>query len=44
VESCTAIAEHHDGRFEIITWTDKLQEHRHDEGQDEEPPLEIRAA
>ena len=21
VESCTAIAEHHDGRFEIITWT-----------------------
>ena len=22
VESCTAIAEHHDGRFEIVTWTD----------------------
>ena len=22
VESCTAIAEHHDGRFEIMTWTD----------------------
>jgi UDP-2,3-diacylglucosamine pyrophosphatase LpxH len=22
VESCTAIAEHHDGRFEIISWTD----------------------
>ena len=22
VESCTAVAEHHDGRFEIITWTD----------------------
>jgi UDP-2,3-diacylglucosamine pyrophosphatase LpxH len=22
VESCTAIAEHHDGRFEILTWTD----------------------
>ena len=21
VESCTAIAEHHDGRFEIVTWT-----------------------
>jgi UDP-2,3-diacylglucosamine pyrophosphatase LpxH len=21
VESCTAIAEHQDGRFEIITWT-----------------------
>jgi UDP-2,3-diacylglucosamine pyrophosphatase LpxH len=21
VESCTAVAEHHDGRFEIITWT-----------------------
>ena len=25
VESCTAIAEHHDGRFEIITWTDRAQ-------------------
>ena len=22
VESCTAIAEHHDGRFEILKWTD----------------------
>jgi UDP-2,3-diacylglucosamine pyrophosphatase LpxH len=22
VESCTAIAEHHDGRFEIIHWTE----------------------
>jgi UDP-2,3-diacylglucosamine pyrophosphatase LpxH len=22
VESCTALAEHEDGRFEIITWTD----------------------
>jgi len=22
VESCTAIAEHHDGRFELITWTE----------------------
>jgi UDP-2,3-diacylglucosamine pyrophosphatase LpxH len=22
VESCTAVAEHHDGRFEIITWTE----------------------
>ena len=22
VESCTALAEHHDGRFEIIRWTD----------------------
>ena len=21
VESCTAVAERHDGRFEIITWT-----------------------
>jgi UDP-2,3-diacylglucosamine pyrophosphatase LpxH len=21
VESCTALVEHHDGRFEIITWT-----------------------
>ena len=24
VESCTALAEHEDGRFEIITWTDPL--------------------
>ena len=22
VESCTAVVEHRDGRFEIITWTD----------------------
>jgi UDP-2,3-diacylglucosamine pyrophosphatase LpxH len=21
VENCTAVAEHHDGRFEIISWT-----------------------
>jgi UDP-2,3-diacylglucosamine pyrophosphatase LpxH len=26
VESCTAIAEHHDGRFEIISWTDLKHE------------------
>ena len=25
VESCTAIAEHEDGQFEIITWTDLLK-------------------
>jgi UDP-2,3-diacylglucosamine pyrophosphatase LpxH len=25
VESCTALAEHEDGRFEIITWTDLLK-------------------
>ena len=25
VESCTALAEHADGRFEIITWTDPLR-------------------
>jgi UDP-2,3-diacylglucosamine pyrophosphatase LpxH len=25
VESCTAIAEHHDGRMEIITWTDEAR-------------------
>jgi hypothetical protein len=24
VESCTALVEHEDGRFEIITWTDPL--------------------
>jgi UDP-2,3-diacylglucosamine pyrophosphatase LpxH len=26
VESCTAIAEHHDGRFEILTWTDDTKD------------------
>jgi UDP-2,3-diacylglucosamine pyrophosphatase LpxH len=43
VESCTAIAEHQDGRFEIITWT---QIGREDEGDDrgEDAPLAIRAA
>jgi UDP-2,3-diacylglucosamine pyrophosphatase LpxH len=25
VESCTALAEHEDGRFEIITWTNRVQ-------------------
>ena len=25
VESCTALAEHEDGRFEILTWTDALR-------------------
>jgi UDP-2,3-diacylglucosamine pyrophosphatase LpxH len=25
VESCTALAEHEDGRFEIMTWTDPLR-------------------
>ena len=25
VESCTALAEHEDGKFEIITWTDPLR-------------------
>jgi len=45
VESCTAIAEHHDGRFEILTWTDVLQEHKHERDEDrDEEPLGIRAA
>ena len=26
VESCTALVEHHDGRFEIIRWADKAAE------------------
>src|SRR5258705_422712 len=26
VESCTALAEHEDGRFEIITWTDPVRD------------------
>ena len=25
VESCTALVEHNDGHFEIITWTDPLR-------------------
>jgi UDP-2,3-diacylglucosamine pyrophosphatase LpxH len=28
VESCTAIAEHHDGRFELITWTAEQEPRR----------------
>jgi len=24
VESCSAIAEHHDGRFEIVIWTEEM--------------------
>jgi UDP-2,3-diacylglucosamine pyrophosphatase LpxH len=28
VESCTALVEHHDGRFEIIRWADRLPEAR----------------
>jgi hypothetical protein len=26
VESCTAVAERHDGQFEIITWTRAVKE------------------
>jgi len=26
VESCSAVAEHHDGRFEIIHWTGTAQQ------------------
>jgi hypothetical protein len=40
VESCTAIAEHHDGRLEIITWTQISQE----DDSDEDGPLAIQAA
>ena len=29
VESCTALVEHHDGRFEILTWTDPLRSSQH---------------
>jgi UDP-2,3-diacylglucosamine pyrophosphatase LpxH len=29
VESCTALVEHHDGRFEILTWTDPLRRSQH---------------
>jgi UDP-2,3-diacylglucosamine pyrophosphatase LpxH len=44
VESCTAIAEHQDGRMEIITWTQVSDERGGDEGPDEEERLESRAA
>jgi UDP-2,3-diacylglucosamine pyrophosphatase LpxH len=46
VESCTAIAEHPDGRLEIINWTDVLPERAAEpvEGQDQKPPLASRAA
>ena len=27
VESCTAMVEHHDGRFEILTWFETGAEH-----------------
>jgi hypothetical protein len=26
VESCTALVEHHDGRLELMRWTDALPE------------------
>jgi hypothetical protein len=35
VESCTAIAEHQDGRFEIITWTTMSAEEADLEGERE---------
>ncbi len=31
VESCTALVEHHDGQFEILTWTDPLRASQHSE-------------
>jgi UDP-2,3-diacylglucosamine pyrophosphatase LpxH len=34
VESCTAVAEHDDGRFEIITWTQTARRAAHDEDVD----------
>ncbi len=36
VESCTAVAEHHDGRLEIIRWTELQPPSRDDEASDEE--------
>jgi UDP-2,3-diacylglucosamine pyrophosphatase LpxH len=41
VESCTAVAEHHDGRFEIITWTDAVVRPEH---QGKTQVVEARAA
>jgi UDP-2,3-diacylglucosamine pyrophosphatase LpxH len=43
VESCTAIAEHADGRFEIITWTNTRPQLEPVEAEDE-PALGARAA
>ena len=48
VESCTALAEHEDGRFEIITWTDRAETlpplpDEEDEGTDETRPIRERA-
>jgi UDP-2,3-diacylglucosamine pyrophosphatase LpxH len=40
VENCTAIAEHHDGRFEIITWSDQRRSLR---GPDLDAPLAVAA-
>ena len=34
VESCTAIVEHHDGRFEIVTWTDTSEPRNRGAGRD----------
>jgi UDP-2,3-diacylglucosamine pyrophosphatase LpxH len=44
VESCTAIAEHADGQFEIITWTQISQESEGESERDEDAPVAIRAA
>jgi hypothetical protein len=38
VESCTALVEHEDGRFEIITWTDPVPRAV------PAPPIAVRAA
>jgi hypothetical protein len=40
VESCTALAEHADGRFEIITWSDHPELLRPPADEDE-PPLSL---
>jgi UDP-2,3-diacylglucosamine pyrophosphatase LpxH len=37
VESCTALVEHHDGRFEIIRWADRVAEARRAERQLPQP-------
>ena len=48
VESCTALVEHFDGRFEIIRWADRVREAKEALAlaiqQPEEPEVEATAA
>jgi UDP-2,3-diacylglucosamine pyrophosphatase LpxH len=41
VESCTAILEHHDGRFEIVRWADEVERRTTSAQQAEIPPIRL---